>query len=148
MADIPAPDIPEFLKRFKLLPNEHKGLSFETAFRNGSRESDDRERLYWHPLSATGSHAILEALPGSTIRATVSLLDMECEFHTVFAIGATAETLLDAPSGATIRVRVETVYETVQSEETLYCHPSDRRYDEIQGLLIDEILSIEVPPNN
>ncbi len=147
MTDIPAQELPEFLKRFDLLPNECKGLSFEIAFRNGSLAPNERESPLWYRQCATASHAIREATPGSTLESTVSLLGMKDETHSVFAVGEIAKAVLDAPRGGTIRARVMTVYETVPNEASQSCHPADRRYEEIKGLLIEEILSIEDPPD-
>lgn len=136
----------EILEKFDIIPNEYSGLSFEITFRNRSPWRDGKETLNWYPLSPTHSHALFEATPGSTIHATVRLMDLGDDTRTVFASGKNAKSILDAPLGATIRARVKTVYTTAVDDSTRYDDPHDRSYEEVKGLFIREILEIDDSP--
>ncbi len=159
MTDMSKSEIPEFLTRFRLLPNEYKGRSFETSFVNISVGSDRdgnlvrRTSVYWQSQSVTHSNLLAGAFPGSTIYAYVPLSDVTLSNErdgvcAVFAVGEDAKELLDAPSGATVRARVRTVYTTGPCVYNLYRHLHEVIYEDIKGLLIEEILAIENRPDD
>ncbi len=148
MAELSKSEIAETLRKFLVLPNEYKGLSFDTAFRNEIHCSGERKAPAWNPLSANRSHAFGRAVCGSTIFAQVRLFDMEDDDITVFAVGKTAIAVLDAPSGATVRVRAKTVFGEVPSLDTVDLVWEERRYDKIQGVVIEKILGIDDPPEH
>ncbi len=152
MSTTTEPGVPEFIQMFRLLPNEYKGLSFETAYQNvkfyypWERNKPPREEgVNWYRQNATHSRRLSGAVPGSTLLTRVHLLNLGDRLCTLFAVGKIARAVTAVPIGATVRVRVRTVFETALAESSMYCEVSDRRYDEISGFLIEEILAIEDP---
>ncbi len=155
MTEISEPDIPAFISKFHLLPNEYEGLSFESAYQNVSVNVgwDEGHPLRetkrgWYRQDVTHSHHMPEGVPGSTIRASITLSNTERICCDVFAVGEIAKSVLAAPFKATIRVRVRTVFAAVPDEETTHLHWSNWCYEEIKGLVIEEILAIEDPSDD
>ncbi len=142
----------EILRKYQLLPNEYRNVSLEITFRNWYSWFGRNYVLRWYSLGATESYALegFGVVAGSTILTTDACLEGLGDNgikETVYAVGDDAKRVLDAPPGATIEARVKTVFATAVDETTRHDLPDERIYEELKGLLIEEILAISGPPD-